>query len=85
MTTPGRTNLAAGREIVAIPGPSVMPDRVLNAMHRAMPDIYAGELTELIDEVFDTLPTIARTTARAFVPIESFVMLAMRAASIAAS
>ena len=46
-----------------------MPDRVLNAMHRAMPDIYSGELTEVIDDVFDALPTIARTTSRAFVPI----------------
>jgi alanine-glyoxylate transaminase/serine-glyoxylate transaminase/serine-pyruvate transaminase len=63
------TSLSAGPEIVAIPGPSVMPDRVLNAMHRAMPDIYSGELTEVIDEVFDTLPAIARTASRAFVPI----------------
>lgn len=63
------TSLAAGPEIVAIPGPSVMPDRVLNAMHRAMPDIYSGELTRVIDEVFDALPRIARTESRAFVPI----------------
>jgi alanine-glyoxylate transaminase/serine-glyoxylate transaminase/serine-pyruvate transaminase len=63
------TSLAAGPEIVAIPGPSVMPERVLAAMHRSMPDIYAGELTEVIDEVFDALPAIARTTSRAFVPI----------------
>ncbi|MEZ5296309.1 MAG: aminotransferase class V-fold PLP-dependent enzyme [Ilumatobacteraceae bacterium] len=61
--------LAAGPEVVAIPGPSVMPARVLNAMHRPMPDIYAGELTEVIDEVFDALPAIAGTTSRAFVPI----------------
>ena len=46
-----------------------MPDRVLNAMHRPMPDIYSGELTQVIDEVFDALPGIARTTSRAFVPI----------------
>jgi alanine-glyoxylate transaminase/serine-glyoxylate transaminase/serine-pyruvate transaminase len=62
-------SLAAGREIVAIPGPSVMPDRVLDAMHRAMPDIYAGDLTSVIDEVFDALPGIARTRSRPFVPI----------------
>ena len=55
MTPPTRTPLAAGPEIVAIPGPSVMPERVLDAMHRPMPDIYAGELTEVIDEVFDSL------------------------------
>lgn len=69
MTPPSRTNVAAGREVVAIPGPSVVPDRVLTAMHRAMPDIYAGEITEVIDDVFDALPSIARTTSRAFVPI----------------
>jgi alanine-glyoxylate transaminase/serine-glyoxylate transaminase/serine-pyruvate transaminase len=46
-----------------------MPERVLNAMHRSMPDIYSGQLTAVIDEVFDALPAIARTTSRAFVPI----------------
>jgi alanine-glyoxylate transaminase/serine-glyoxylate transaminase/serine-pyruvate transaminase len=69
VTPPPLTPLAAGPEIVAIPGPSVMPARVLNAMHRPMPDIYAGEITEVIDDVFDILPTIAGTTSRAFVPI----------------
>ncbi len=62
-------SLAHGPEIVAIPGPSVMPQRVLAAMQRPMPDIYAGELTERIDEIFDALPEIAGTTSRAFVPI----------------
>ena len=38
-------------------------------MHRAMPDIYDGELTDVIDEVFDAPPAVARTTSRAFVPI----------------
>ncbi|MEL7106726.1 MAG: aminotransferase class V-fold PLP-dependent enzyme [Pseudomonadota bacterium] len=45
--------LAHGREYLAIPGPSVMPDRVLRAMHRAAPNIYTGEL-------FDMMPGIAR-------------------------
>lgn len=63
------TSLAAGPEIVAIPGPSVVPARVLDAMRRPMPDIYSGELHDVIDEVFDALPGIARTTSRAFVPI----------------
>ena len=62
-------SFTAGPEIVAIPGPSIIPERVLGAMHRAMPDIYAGDLTEVIDEVFDALPAIAGTTSRAFVPI----------------
>lgn len=38
---------AAGRTHLAIPGPSVIPDRVLNAMHRAAPDIYAAEMGDL--------------------------------------
>jgi len=66
---PELASLSHGPEVVAIPGPSVMPDRVLNAMHRAMPDIYAGELINVIDEIFDALPAIAGTTSRAFVPI----------------
>ncbi len=61
--------LSAGKEIVAIPGPSVVPDRVLNAMHRPMPDIYDGELLSVTDEVFDALPAIAGTTERALVTI----------------
>ncbi len=35
-------SLANGRPYLAIPGPSVMPDRVLAAMHRASPNIYEG-------------------------------------------
>lgn len=69
MSSPNPPLLAAGPEVVAIPGPSVMPTRVLDAMHRPMPDIYAGELTEVIDEVFDALPAIAGTESRVFVPI----------------
>lgn len=61
--------LAAGKEIVAIPGPSVVPDRVLNAMHRSMPDIYDGELLAVTDEVFDALPPLAGTRHRALVTI----------------
>ena len=40
-------SLRYGRPLVAIPGPSVIPDRVLNAMHRAMPNIYEGALVEM--------------------------------------
>jgi len=51
------TSLSAGPEIVAIPGPSVMPERVLNAMHRSMPDIYSGEIFAATDDlsVFEEL------------------------------
>ena len=62
-------NLSHGREIVAIPGPSIIPDRVLSAMHRSMPDIYEGDLTTVIDSVWDALPGVVQTSGRVFVPI----------------
>ncbi len=64
-------SLGAGPEIVAIPGPTVMPERVLQAMRRPMPDIYEGELTEVIDEVWAELPGIAKTTGRVFITISN--------------
>jgi alanine-glyoxylate transaminase/serine-glyoxylate transaminase/serine-pyruvate transaminase len=46
-----------------------MPDRVLEAMRRPMPDIYSGELLPATDEVFDALPGIARTSGTPVVTI----------------
>lgn len=53
--------LAQGRPYLAIPGPSVMPDRVLAAMHRAAPDIYAGALHEMTASLYPDLRAVART------------------------
>lgn len=53
--------LAAGRSYLAIPGPSVMPDSVLQAMHRPSPNIYGGELQELTESVIPDLARVART------------------------
>jgi alanine-glyoxylate transaminase/serine-glyoxylate transaminase/serine-pyruvate transaminase len=63
--------LAAGPEIVAIPGPTIVPDRVLSAMHRPMPDLYAGELLTVTDEIYELLPTLARTTSPALITISN--------------
>ncbi|MCU0911277.1 MAG: alanine--glyoxylate aminotransferase family protein, partial [Rhodobacteraceae bacterium] len=54
-------SLAHGRHTLAIPGPSVMPDRVLNAMHRAAPNIYAGALIEMTRSLIPDLRAVART------------------------
>lgn len=54
-------SLSQGREIRAIPGPSIVPDRVLNAMHRAAPNIYEGELIEITRSVIADLGRVART------------------------
>ncbi len=53
--------LAAGRTYLAIPGPSVMPDRVLAAMHRAAPNIYGGPLHDLVAGMWDDLRAVALT------------------------
>ena len=52
---------ANGRPYLAIPGPSVMPERVLRAMHRAAPNIYTGELHDLTRSLIPDLKAIART------------------------
>jgi alanine-glyoxylate transaminase/serine-glyoxylate transaminase/serine-pyruvate transaminase len=50
-----------GRTQLAIPGPSVIPERVLNAMHRPSPNIYHGELVEMVDTLYRDLNAVART------------------------
>ena len=55
--------------MVAIPGPSITPDRVLAAMHRPMPNIYEGALVDLSNSIFADLPAIARTEGTPFMVI----------------
>ncbi|MCA2013368.1 aminotransferase class V-fold PLP-dependent enzyme [Cereibacter sphaeroides] len=52
--------LSNGRTYLAIPGPSVMPDRVLNAMHNAAPNIYEGDLVDMVAGLREDLKTVAR-------------------------
>lgn len=54
-------SLAYGRTTRAIPGPSMIPDRVLNAMHREAPNIYEGELIEMTATIAQDLRRVART------------------------
>lgn len=54
-------SLANGLTYLAIPGPSVMPDRVLRAMHRAAPNIYHGELVDMMPGLVDGLKSVGRT------------------------
>lgn len=53
--------LATGRSYLAIPGPSVSPDRVLNAMHRTAPNIYEGELVDMTKTIVADLKRMALT------------------------
>ena len=50
-----------GRDFLAIPGPTNIPDQVLAAMHRPAIDIYAGPLVEITDSCLADLRGIFRT------------------------
>ena len=52
---------AKGRGYLAIPGPSVMPEEVLRAMHRTAPNIYEGDLVEMVAGMVPDLRRVART------------------------
>ncbi len=56
-----QTSLVQGREYLAIPGPSVMPDAVLQAMHRPSPNIYDGALIEMMPALTQDLKRVAGT------------------------
>ncbi len=58
-----------GFHYLAIPGPSVTPDRVLRAMHRRASDIYEGELVEMVPPLIEDLKRIARTRHEAAIYI----------------
>lgn len=64
-------NLNRGRALTAMPGPSVIPDRVLAAMHQSMPNIYEGDLVDISMSNFADLPAVARTRGRAFIAISN--------------
>ena len=59
----------AGREFLAIPGPTTVPDEVLRAMHRPAVDIYSGSLVQLTDSLLTDLSRVFRTEGRSYVYI----------------
>jgi len=62
-------NLNRGRHLVSIPGPSVIPDRVLAAMSRPMPNIYEGALVELSNGILRDIGAVPRTQGHSFIAI----------------
>lgn len=62
-------SLAHGRPYLAIPGPSVIPDAVLQAMHRPAPNIYEGALPEMVDGMIPDLRYVAQTKGQAAIYI----------------
>ena len=64
-------SLNHGRPMVSIPGPSVIPDRVLAAMHQTMPNIYEGSLIDISNSLLEDLPKIARTSNSVFISVSN--------------
>jgi alanine-glyoxylate transaminase/serine-glyoxylate transaminase/serine-pyruvate transaminase len=59
--------VANGREFLSIPGPTNIPDAVLQAMHRPAIDIYSGDMVELTRTLLEDLPKLFRTSGRTFI------------------
>ena len=59
----------AGREFLAIPGPTTIPDEVLRAMHRPAVDMYSGPLIALTESLLRDLSRLFGTAARSYIYI----------------
>jgi alanine-glyoxylate transaminase / serine-glyoxylate transaminase / serine-pyruvate transaminase len=61
----------AGREFLAIPGPTNMPDEVLQAMHRPSLDIYSREMIDLTDGLHADLSKLFATRSKSYIHISN--------------
>lgn len=59
----------AGREFLAIPGPTNMPDAVLQAMHRPAIDIYSKEMLELTESLLRDISNLFATKGKSYIYI----------------
>jgi alanine-glyoxylate transaminase/serine-glyoxylate transaminase/serine-pyruvate transaminase len=60
-------SIANGREFLAIPGPTVIPDQVLAAMHKPALDIYSGPLVALTDGLLADLSRVFGTAGKTYI------------------
>jgi alanine-glyoxylate transaminase/serine-glyoxylate transaminase/serine-pyruvate transaminase len=59
----------AGREFLAVPGPTNIPDEVLQAMHRPAVEIYSEPLIALTDGLLRDLGKVFATATRPYIYI----------------
>ena len=57
-------NFSNGRVHRALPGPSIIPDEVLQAMQRPAPNIYGGELEEITKSILSDISKFAESKGR---------------------
>jgi alanine-glyoxylate transaminase/serine-glyoxylate transaminase/serine-pyruvate transaminase len=60
-------SVRAGREFLAIPGPTTVPDEVLRAMHRPAVEIYSGPLLALTEGLMRDVARVFNTKGRAYI------------------
>jgi len=59
----------AGREFLALPGPTTIPDEVLRAMHRPALDIYSKPMVDLTEGLLRDLSSLFATKGKAYIYI----------------
>jgi alanine-glyoxylate transaminase / serine-glyoxylate transaminase / serine-pyruvate transaminase len=62
-------SLRTGREFLAIPGPTTIPDEVLRAMHRPAVDMYSPSLIALTESLLHDLSRLFGTSGRCYIYI----------------
>jgi alanine-glyoxylate transaminase / serine-glyoxylate transaminase / serine-pyruvate transaminase len=63
--------VSAGREFLALPGPTTMPDEVLQAMHRPALDIYSEQMIQLSDGLHSDLSKLFATKGKSYIYISN--------------
>ena len=66
-----KINLSYGREHLAIPGPSNIPYRVLQAMSKPTPDINGSEIEFVTEKVMEKIANFAKTTGKVVIYISN--------------
>lgn len=61
------TRVRDGREFLSIPGPTTVPDAVLDAMRKPAVDIYSGPLLEITETCLADLKRLFGTSGRSYI------------------
>ncbi len=62
-------SLRAGREFLAVPGPTTIPDEVLRAMHRPAVDMYSPSLVALTETLLSDISRLFGTSGHCYLYI----------------
>jgi len=60
-------SVRAGREVLAVPGPTNIPDQVLQAMHRPAVELYSKPLIALTDSLLRDISRLFGTAGRSYI------------------